>query len=247
MNYIYPEYFPNQDNTLITMKKKEAFRLYKFSDATLVTKGLEKIAFIKRDQIEFDRYNVVSVKREGLKTELTEFSDRETDIEALQEQVESTERKDKKAEELRVAIRGVMSCVELNFNVESAKYRKFGTDTLSRQTDAELLITAKRVVRVGTELLPILVNFGLTLVELDAITAMADDFTDLIVDQRLEIGERDIQQEDRVEAGNTIYSQLVKYTNLGQSIWIDNDKAKYNDYIMYNTVSGEAPATVGEV
>lgn len=229
------------------MKKKEAFRLYKFSDGTLVTKGLEKIAFIKRDQTEFDKYNIVADKREDLKTLLTDFSNRETDIEALQEQVESTEIKDKKAEELRIAIRGVMSCVELKFPVESAKYRKFGTETLSRQTDAELLITGKRVVRVGTGLLPVLTDFGLTQAHLDTITTLTLDFIDVLVDQRLEIGERDIQQEDRVEAGNTIYSQLVKYTNLGQAIWVDKDVAKYNDYVMYNTISGEAPNDGGGI
>ena len=229
------------------MKKKEAIRLYKFSDATLVIKGQEKIAFIKRDQTKFDEYNVTAAKREDLKDLIIDFSNRVTDVEALQEQVESTTIKDKKAEDLRVAIRGVMSCVELEYPVDSAKYRKFGTETLSRQSDAELLITGKRVVRVGTSMLPILSNFGLTQAQLDAITAITVDFMEYLVDQRLEIGDRDIQQGDRVEAGNTIYSQLVKYTNLGQAIWVDKDVAKYNDYIMYNTISGDAPTDGGGI
>lgn len=229
------------------MKKKEAFRIYKFSDAKLVTIGLEKIAFIKRDKVEFDKFNITEEKREALASEINEFSDRDTDVEALQDQVESTEVKDKKAEEIRVAIREVMSCVELKFDVESAKYRKFGTETLSRQTDADLLITAKRVVRVGTELLPILIEHGLTEAKLSAITTLANQFLELIVDQRVEIGDRDIKQEDRVEAGNAIYSVLIKYTNLGQSICINKDVAKHNDYVVYNTHTGEAPENGGEL
>ena len=186
------------------MKKKEVVRLYKFSDGTLVTKGLEKIAFIKRDQVEFNKFNVTAEKREELKEQITLFSDFETDVEALQEQVESTEVKDEKNEEICEAIREVMSCAKLKFNEHSAKYRKFGTETLSRQTDAELYVTAKRVVRVGTELLPVLAEHGLTEAQLTNITNLAAEFIILIVDQRLEIGDRDIKQEDRVEAGNAI-------------------------------------------
>ena len=223
------------------MKKKEAVRLYKFSDATLVTKSLEKIAYMKRDETEFDKYNITAVKREALKSEVEAFSELETDVEALQDQVERTELKDKKAEEIRVNVREVMSSVELVYAVDSAKYKKFGTESLSRQTDSELLITAKRVVRVGTEMLPVLSDHGLTAIEMAKITDLANEFMDLIVDQHLEIGERDIKQEDRVEAGNAIYSILIKYTNLGQAIWIDKDTAKHNDYVMYNTYTGEAP------
>jgi hypothetical protein len=226
------------------MKKKEVVRDYKFSDGTLVAKGLEKIAFIKRDKVEFDKFFVTEEKREALAAEINDFSDRDTDVEALQDQVESTESKDKKAEDVRVAIRDIMSCVELKFSVNSAKYRKFGTETLSRQTDAELFVTAKRVVRVGTDLLSDLEEHGLTAAQLTELSNLAVQFIDLMVVQRVEVGDRDIKQEDRVEAGNNIYSQLIKYTNLGQSIWVNKDVAKYNDYVMYNTITGEAPEDV---
>lgn len=55
----------------------------------------------------------------------------------------------------------------------------------------------------------------------------------------LKISDRDIEQESRVEAGNAIYNTLIKYTNTGQSIWVSSNVAKYNDYVIYNTASGE--------
>jgi hypothetical protein len=58
--------------------------------------------------------------------------------------------------------------------------------------------------------------------------------------------ERDIIQEDRVEAGNTIYKTLMQYTTMGLSIWETSDVAKYNDYVVYNTVSGETPEVATE-
>jgi len=221
------------------MEKNEVIRLYNFSDGTLVTKGLEKVAFMQRDAAKFDDYGITTAKVEALKDSINTFADTITDIEALGDQMQSTLLKDAKAEALREAIRDAMSRVVLTFDVTSATYRKFGTDTLSHQLDSELLITAKRVVRVATELMPSLTQNGLTTMHLDTITTLNNKFSDLIVDQKVAIGDRDIQQEDRVEAGNDIYNVLVKYTKLGQSIWVNSDVAKFNDYIIYNTISGE--------
>ena len=221
------------------MEKQEVQRIYKFADSTLVVKGLEKVAFMERDKPEFDGYGITPVLVQELKDSLTAFSERITDIEALGDQTQVTVDKDAKAEAIRTAIRGVMSRVVLSFKEGSPKYKKFGTEALSKQTDSDLLITAKRVVRVGNEFLAELAARGLTGAMLDAITDLANEFSDLIVDLRIEIGDRDIEQESRVEAGNAIYETLVKYTNTGQSIWESTNVAKYNDYVIYNTVSGE--------
>lgn len=226
------------------MKKQEVMRLYTFSDAALVTKGLEKTAFMQRDAIQFDSYGITADKVTELQDLITLFSDRLTDVEALGDQTGATALKDAKAVALREAISDIMARTELAYGTNSPEYRKFGTDTLSKQTDSDLYITGKRVVRVGTELLPTLSTYGLTATQLTAVANLSSGFSDLMVDMKIEIGDRDIKQEDRVEAGNEIYDTLVKYTNLGQSIWGGSDVAKFNDYILYNTISGEPEETV---
>jgi hypothetical protein len=40
-------------------------------------------------------------------------------------------------------------------------------------------------------------------------------------------------------AGNTIYKTLMQYITTGLSICQTTDAAKYNDYVVYNTVTGE--------
>lgn len=221
------------------MKKPEVIRFYNFSDGTLVTKGLEKVAYMLRDKREFEQYGITTDSMNDLKTLIDSFSNRLTDVEALGNQTQATQNKDAKAEELRTAIRNVIARVVLAFPFGTPKYKKFGTDTLSEQPDSDLFLTAKRVVRVGTEFLPALSVNGLTAGMLTAITTLNEEFADLIVDMKVEIGNRDIEQEDRVEAGNIIYSTLVKYTKTGQSIWETSDVAKFNDYVLYNTISGE--------
>jgi hypothetical protein len=159
----------------------------------------------------------------------------------LSDQTEVTAIKNGKAEELRVAIRDLMTRVELKFGLSTARYRKFGTGILSKQSDADLLITGKRVVRVAKTFLSELAPKGVTPAMLTAITTLYSDFEELLITMKIKIGDRDVLQEDRVEEANRIYATLVSYTNTGRNIWSTSNVAKYNDYVIYNTISGEAP------
>lgn len=223
------------------MGKKEVKRKYLFSDAQMILIGNAKIAFMRRDAEAFEPFGLTETQFGALETEIEAFSDERTDIESKGNQVQATADKDVKAEELRTAIRAVMTRVALKYGDKSARYRNFGTDALSRQTDADLTLTAKRVVRVGKENLNDYAAQGLTLALLDEITALNSEFKELIITKELKVGARDIQQEDRVEAGNAIYTTLVSYTKTGQDIWVSKDLAKYNDYVIYNTESGVDP------
>jgi hypothetical protein len=222
------------------MKKKEVVRAFNFSDAVFVTKTKEKIAFMRRDATQFDAFGIDKSAIAALEKKINSFADTITDIEAVGDQTTATALKDAKAEELRVAIRALMSRVVLKFAEGTSKYAKFGTDTLSKQTDADLFITGKRVVRVANMVLTELSEKGLTPDMLTNITALCTDLEDLIVDMKIKMGDRDAIQEERVEAANAIYTTLVSYTNTGQSLWTTSNVAKYNDYVLYNTPTGDA-------
>ena len=225
------------------MKKKEAVRAYNFSDAKLVTTVNEKIAFIRRDAAEFNEFGITSAMVDALESQTNLFSNTATDVELVGNQKEVTATKEAIANQLRGAIRNVMSRVVLKYEEQTAKYRKYGTAALSQQSDAQLLVIASRVVRVGTEMLDDLADNGLTAAMLSNVKSLKDDLEQELISMNLKISDRDIEQESRVEAGNAIYTTLVKYTNTGQSIWVSSNVAKYNDYVIYNTVSGEAAAT----
>lgn len=222
------------------MKKKEVQRGYNFPDAELITIGNAKIAFMRRDIAAFETYGIDATAIDSLETAIETFTDNISDVELAGRQVLTTEAKDAKAEQLREGIRGVMSRVALKHNVDSTEYKMFGTELLSRQTDSDLLLTAKRVYRLGTEGLAIYSANGLNAGMLAQIITLREELDDLMVDQKIKIGVRDNLQEDRVEEGNAIYKTLSAYAAAGMSIWVSSDVAKYNDYIMYNTPSGKA-------
>ena len=135
------------------MKKKEAVRAYNFSDGKLVTTVNEKIAFIRRDAAEFNGFGITSAMVDALESQTNLFSNTATDVELAGNQTEVTATKEALAEQLRGAIRAIMSRVVLKYEEQTAKYKKFGTEALSQQSDAQLLVIASRVVRVGTEML----------------------------------------------------------------------------------------------
>jgi hypothetical protein len=223
------------------MKKKEVVRLFNFSDAVLVTKGKEKVAFMRRDAAAFAQFGIQESSINELANSLDAFADGITDVEAVGDQTTVTALKDAKAEEVRVAIRAIMTRVDLQFKANTSTYRKFGTEALAQQSDADLLITGRRVVRVGNTLLTELASKGVTPELLSQLTTLCLDFENLIIDMKIKIGERDVLQEERVEIANNIYSTLASYAKTGQNIWETSNVAKFNDYIIYNTITGQAP------
>ena len=221
------------------MKKKEVFREYNFSDGKLVTIVDEKIAYMRRDAAEFEDYGIKADMVDELERQTNAFSETATDVELVADQKEVTAAKNVFVADLQVAIRSVMSRVVLKYPVESSKYKKFGTEALSQQSDAELLVVAARVVRVGTEMLTELEEKGLTAQMLNDVAAFKRALEQDLVNMKLKIADRDIEQESRVEAGNAIYATLIKYTNTGQSIWETSNAAKHNDYVVYHPKPGD--------
>ncbi|CAM3891291.1 MULTISPECIES: hypothetical protein [Flavobacterium] len=194
---------------------------------------------MRRDVAKFTTYGILASDILALEEKITLFSDGISDIEILGDQTNSTALKNIIGDELRTAIRDLMTRVQLVFKPESSNYRKFGTDTLSKQSDAELLFTSRRVVRVGYFFLSELEPKGVSATTLADIVTLGNNFENGIIDLKIKIGDRDVMQEERVEAANLLYEKLVSYTNTGQSMWANSNVAKYNDYVIYNTLTGE--------
>ena len=125
------------------MKKREHLRLFNFPDSQLAILTLEKVAFMRRDGDAFLNFGLTEAHFAALENKVNDFENMETDMEALRTQTQVTADKETKAEELRVAVRGVMARVALKYNQNSATYRKFGTKAFAQQSDAELLLIAK--------------------------------------------------------------------------------------------------------
>ncbi len=126
-----------------------------------------------------------------------------------------------------------MISVGLKYANTSARYKQFGTGSLSRVTDADLLLLSKKVNRIAASMIPELKIHGLTQEKLDELQKATDAYEEALLEQHVKIGKRDVAQEDRILFSNNLYATLVKYAETGQAIWETKSPARYNDYVLY--------------
>jgi hypothetical protein len=221
------------------MKKKVVDFIFNLKLAVLLTLTKAKISFIRRDLTEFEKFGIKEVNLTALEALILELENIPSDQEFLGDQIEATQGKDTFAEILRESMRSIFQRAGNKFGVKSGKYRKFGNDDVSHIEGGSLSYAALRVKRVAAGLLADLASEGLTQAHIDELETNLTTYNTKLGEQEDAISDRDIATEDRAEKANAIYSLLVKYCETGRRIWVGKNEAKYNDYIIYNTPSGE--------
>ncbi|BDS11833.1 hypothetical protein [Aureispira anguillae] len=224
------------------MKKQSINREYNFPDASLYSQCKERIQYIKRDQKEFESYAYTNGKIENFELLCKKFSDQPDDDELIGNQMEATNKKNEAKEKLKTAIRSVMTRVASKYNTRSGHYRKFGTVKMNDMSDPKLLLCGRRVVRVSNKLLDFLAETGLRQSHIDIIQQAASAFENAIHIQQDKISDRDIFVEKRIELGNELYRELVLVCNIGKDIWAENNKAKYENYTIYESNNDQKKA-----
>jgi hypothetical protein len=227
------------------MAKKVEKRQYLMADAELKQFGDLTVLNVTRDLTDFTTRGVTEDTVENLETLVEIFFNTPTDDELLGPIMAATDAKNALAEQLKVAIRPIRSMAELKYK-GMGKYNTFGFKDMARLSDKELVYLAAKVVRVGTTLLSELASEGLTQLMLTALTNLNTQFDTSIDTQQNLIENRDLAAQDRVEKGNTLYAEIARLCAIGQSLYIDSDPAKYNDYVIYGS-SGTKPSLKGLV
>lgn len=227
------------------MKKPVVTRNYKLVDAVLKQKADEFLALLDRDSTEFaDRGYDKNAKNNfiGAIETINNLSSDET-LEASK--IGFTQSKDAARSGLEKSMRTIFNMAAIKYGTQSAKYRSFGNAEISRQPDAELVRTYKVMAQAANENLADLASEGLTQYKIDVLTAQGIALDDSIDAVAKGISDRDIATESRVEALNSLYALVIKYAGIGQDIFYEENEAKYNDYVIYDTPSGlpeeEAP------
>lgn len=219
-------------------KKKVLVRDYKFSDGVLKQKADDVAGSVQRDLTSFSTRGVTAPTVTGLQTLITTFDGTQTDEELEGALSVATEAKNLLADSLKSAIAVVRTMAENKFGIETALYRSFAFDGMSDLSDEQLYRLGKRVIRVATAQLAQLASEGLTAAVITNLTTITTNFDTAIDVQQDAVKNRDIKTQDRVEKGNAVYKEITRLCNTGKSLFVTTDEAKYNDYVIYNTPSG---------
>lgn len=225
------------------MKKNSVSREYIFPDAVLKQKADEFINLIDRDIAEFTDRGYTLAK----KTEFTNARDAvdnfpsDEQLEAIK--IELTAQKDAARNALAKTMRTILNMAQNVYGLASAKYKEFGASDLARQSDAELVRNARIMTVTAEKYLSDLASEGLSADKIATLSTQRDTL-DLAIDAQAKgISDRDVATEDRIETLNILYRLLTKYAGIGQDIFYETDEAKYNDYVIYDTPSGEPEVT----
>lgn len=219
----------------MSTKKQMAVRNYGFSDGELKQYGDEIINSIERDIVEFAERGMTTVRLNNLQQKLVNFDELPTDeiLEGIK--IDATQDKDTARNNAEIAARSIFVMAENKFGTDSGKYKQFGNAAFSRQSDNQFYRTLKTIKTSADKFLLDLAEEGLTQEMIDNLVKLTAFFDKAIDDQNTAIKSRDIATEERIEAGNALYADLVKVCNTGKDIWYNKNEAKYNDYVIYTS------------
>lgn len=217
------------------MKKQATNRMYNYPDSELYVQCIEHISLARRDIADFETYSYDTTRLKKFETACNKFAELPDDDELLGIQMQMTEKKAETMNQLKIAIRSVMTRVAMKFHNKSGRYRRFGTRKMGDMSDPQLLFCGRRVVRVGTQLLPFLGEVGLTEATLKKVSDAVRAFENAIHIQKDKVSDRDILVERRTDLGNQLYQELIVLCNIGKDIWIDKDAVKYEQYVIYES------------
>ena len=221
------------------MKKKAVARKYKLTDASLKQLSDDILNSLDRDVHEFSERGMTATKRMEFVNAIDRFSNYPSDEQLEAIKIAATEEKDAARGLVEKAMRTIFLMAKNVFKDGTGKYKEFGNADLSRQNDDEIVRTAKIMEAAANKYLAQLVGEGLTQMRIDALKDARILLDDAIGEQRKAIRNRDSSTEERVEVGNALYELTSKYAEIGKDIWYDNNEAKYNDYVVYDTPSGK--------
>ncbi len=224
--------------------EKKITRDYKFTDALLKQTADKILLNLNRDSALLLPRGITVARITAYSSLISEFDDAPTDEELLGEVIEATQTKDETGEKLRVGIRTVRTFVDNTFGTGSGHYRIYKFERLNKTPEETLHRLARTVVRVATKQLvdhPSLGNEGLTQAMVDNVDTVDLDFDKAIDKQHAAMEERDIKSEELIIKGNKLYKETMKMCNIGKDLFASTDPARYNDYIIYNTVNAKAP------
>jgi hypothetical protein len=212
-------------------------RNYLLTDADLCMYVSNLIQTITRDAEKFEEYGVTVANITAFESLGNSFEVFPPDTFYQGDVGIATEDKDKKREELLLATRKITNRALVKWGQNSPQYKKFGVKGISEMTDREVLAVSRLVALTAVSFLTQLSGEGLTQAVLDNYEDLLGEFENALNNMNNAIENRDMKTIERITLGNQLYALVSRYCTFGKTIWENVNEAKYNDYIIYTSVS----------
>jgi hypothetical protein len=221
------------------MAKSKKNREFNFEVSELLIKCETTLVAALRDKDQLLEVGFTNEKRLAFQAQLDALKLVSTDDFMLGQQVARTQEKDLARLAVEKSLRTILVIAENLYGVNSGKYRQFGGANLGKLADDQLMRYGRNAAATATSLLAELQPEGVTPAMITALTTKITTFDTALNNQITAIRQRDIITEERTTKANELYRTLVKICTLGKNIWYGVNEAKYNDYIIYDTPTGD--------
>ncbi len=213
---------------------------YRGTIADLLLLTEVKVVFARRDAEAFAARGWPETRLAALEQAGRALGRLPTDQELEQAQRKAEEKRNAARAALTLAIQTVLSKVRQVYHPESAEYRGYGAAKLHQATDAGFALLAEQVAAVGLDALATAAEeikaayqqAGLTAAELTAIEQGATAYRKRLLAVAFAETRRAVGTQHRVRAANAVYATLGALCELGKSLFIASDEARYNDYLL---------------
>jgi len=221
-------------------------RTYNLTDSLLKQTADGIVINIERDMDDFTDRGITQDRIDAFKDSIILFDGLPYDDISLGNVIIATQDKDTKGEKLKKAIRSIRTVAENAFGTMDGNYRIYHFDRLNNQPDDIVHRLARSVVEIASQQLisnPEIVTEGLTQTMITNVTLCDVAFDAAIDNQTKVMRKRDTDAQARIKAGNVVFKEMRKLCNVGKDLYYDDDPARYNDYLIYNTADGTPPPT----
>lgn len=194
--------------------------------------GLNTYNLMIRDEAEYAKFGVSRTKIDNFKVLSDLFRNRDFDQFYLNEQKSQTFEKDDLVEEIKTDLYNLESKVEWTWETKGASFKSLGLGALSKDTDSEVSNKAKLAVDMLTKYVTEFSEVGITPESLEALNTKIETLRLVLDKKRFAKVDRSVAQNKRVALANELYSEIVKYRQLGRRMWATRDYELAQSYIM---------------
>lgn len=218
-------------------QRKVVVRKYNMSDAELSGHCRNIRMFVQRDILDFLNRGVSEASIEAFYQQRMDWDSFDEDVVKVGEITVATEDKDASEEKLRLALRTYRSMAHNKWGINHRNYRIYKFERLHHTTDDILHRLARTVKLVGPTHLADLATEGLTQDMLDNIEHLDVEFELNIDLQQNAQTDREIQTQQRIEMGNSLYKEMMRLSNIGKDLYASTNAVRYKEYVVYHEPS----------
>jgi len=205
---------------------------YPFTQAALWQRCLDLFPSLDRDADRLLRFGVTPARVATYKADTNLFGLMDPDTVLVQEGAVGTGEKNADQQALVTSIQQVMACVGLRDDPRTAAYKRFGAADVANASEAALHLAGAVVVKQGRKYLADYAGLGLTAAMLDAVETNNANFVEELTTGKEAENNRQAATDDRIEAANALYVELVKLCAAGDTAWRFEDAAKAAEYVV---------------